>query len=151
MRLVLERLDPRDEEHGAAWLSTDDGDSLEYEVGGNLCFTRADSDRHLPQVSTEKVLELWGALARGELDRLEEEPWQVGPRPPLTIEQEEARRRKLAAAQLASDRQFYDLLGPERASIPCRDAACTRGCVPLSVFCRRHHFESIFGRRCPFD
>ena len=151
MRTFLDGLDPEDEEHGAAWLTDDEGNSLEYGLGGNLCFSRADQLRHLPHVSKERVIELWLKLASGRLNELEREPWQPGARPPMPPEERAARERCLAEAQLASDRKFYDALGPERAMIPCRDPGCTRGTVALSVFCRRHHFESVWRRTCPFD
>ena len=56
-----------------------------------------------------------------------------------------------AAAQLAADRAFYDLLGPELAEQTCRRPNCRRGAISQSVFCRSHHFESIRGRPCPFE
>lgn len=49
------------------------------------------------------------------------------------------------------DRQFADQLGPEDQSKPCRHDDCDRGTVTLSVFCHRHHFESIQNRPYPFD
>ena len=49
------------------------------------------------------------------------------------------------------DRQFYELLGPEREGVACRRAGCQRGAVALSVFCRPHHFESVQRRPSPFD
>lgn len=151
MRAFLDDLDPNDEEHGAAWLTNDDEVSLEYEVGGNLCFSRGDAHCHLPKVTKEKVLELWIALSRGELAVLEREDWQPGFRAPMSPEDREARERVFAASQLASDREFYDTLGLERPATPCRHPGCDRGSVSLSVFCRPHHFASIRGRTCPFN
>ena len=52
--------------------------------------------------------------------------------------------------QLQLDRQFYDLLGPERAAVRCREPGCARGAIELSVFCRVHHFLQVRGRPCPF-
>jgi hypothetical protein len=49
------------------------------------------------------------------------------------------------------DREFYDLLGPERSDQCCRHETCDRGAISHSVLCRSHHFESIRGRPCPFD
>jgi hypothetical protein len=49
------------------------------------------------------------------------------------------------------DRMFYDRLGPEDPSQPCKRAGCGRGVVPNSVLCKRHHFEMIQQRDCPFD
>src|SRR5690349_19666021 len=77
MRDFLEALDPADEEHGAAWLVDEEGNGLEYEVGGNLCFSRRLADeRHLSGVSHDRVIELWLLLANGRFDELEREPWQ---------------------------------------------------------------------------
>lgn len=56
---------------------------------------------------------------------------------------EETRRRL--------DLEFYDRLGPEEASRPCKRDGCGRGSVQHSVLCRRHHFEMIQHRDCPFD
>jgi hypothetical protein len=50
-----------------------------------------------------------------------------------------------------SSAHFYELLGEERADVPCRNPACRRGAIALSVFCRRHHFEVIQRRPCPVD
>jgi hypothetical protein len=49
------------------------------------------------------------------------------------------------------DREFSDKLGAEQSTKPCRFEGCGRGVVPLSVFCRRHHFESVRKRPYPFD
>jgi len=49
------------------------------------------------------------------------------------------------------DRKFYDSLGPEDSSRPCRREGCQRGAILNSVVCKRHHFEMIERRDCPFD
>jgi len=49
------------------------------------------------------------------------------------------------------DREFYDLLGPERTTQGCDRDGCLRGAVSHSRLCKVHHFESIHRRRCPFD
>jgi hypothetical protein len=54
-------------------------------------------------------------------------------------------------AQADLDRQFLQSLGDERQHIACRKAGCERGAVALSVFCRRHHFESVKQRPYPFQ
>jgi hypothetical protein len=128
-----------------------DSTSLEYEVGGNLAFSRSEQSRHLAQVTPEHVVDLWQKLATGRLDELEREPWQPGTRPPLSPEAREALRRQLAEAELVGDRKFYDALGPELPGDVCRADGCGRGCVRFSVFCKRHHFESLRKRACPFD
>jgi hypothetical protein len=151
MRKFLDELDPNDEEHGAVWVADDEDNALEYEVGGNIAFTRLNETRHLPRVSVPRVIELWQKLAAGQFDELEREPWQPGARPPLSPEARAARESEIADWQRAQDRDFYDCLGDERPLVPCRAEGCTRGSVPLSVFCRRHHFENVKGRPCPFD
>ena len=55
------------------------------------------------------------------------------------------------AATLAVNRKFYDTLGEERADVPCHSPGCRKGAIPLSVMCRRHHFEQLMRRPCPFD
>lgn len=151
MRAFLDGLDPEDEEHGAAWIADDEGNALEYEVGGNLCFSRGDHARHLSGVSKETCLQLWIQLVDGRFDEIERQPWQPGTRPPMSPEERAVRERLCAEAELIRDREFYDALGLERSAIPCRRAGCTRGAVSLSAFCKRHHFESIHGRGCPFE
>jgi hypothetical protein len=54
-------------------------------------------------------------------------------------------------AQLDSDREFYDRLGPEDLNERCRESGCSRGAVRFSAHCRKHHFEAIEGRKCPFE
>jgi len=49
------------------------------------------------------------------------------------------------------DREFYSKLGPEDPSRPCKHEGCSRGAIRNSVMCRRHHFEMIKRRDCPFD
>jgi hypothetical protein len=56
----------------------------------------------------------------------------------------------VSEAQLRRDRAFYDTLGAERPDVTCRAAACGRGAIALSVFCRVHHFRQVTGRECPF-
>jgi hypothetical protein len=49
------------------------------------------------------------------------------------------------------DREFYDILGAERANQFCREEGCDRGAIEHSLFCRVHHFEMVKRRPCPFD
>jgi len=53
--------------------------------------------------------------------------------------------------QRRRDRQFYEQLGPEDLSRPCKKAGCQRGAIRNSVLCKRHHFEMIERRDCPFE
>ena len=48
------------------------------------------------------------------------------------------------------DLEFYDGLGSEDSSHPCRRDGCSRGAVQHSVLCKRHHFEMVKHRECPF-
>lgn len=52
---------------------------------------------------------------------------------------------------LSLDRQFYDSLGMEVMGTACRHGGCGRGAVRLSAFCRKHHFENVRKRLCPFE
>ena len=49
------------------------------------------------------------------------------------------------------DLEFYEKLGPEDLDRPCKRDGCSRGVVRFSVLCKRHHFEMIKHRECPFD
>jgi hypothetical protein len=57
----------------------------------------------------------------------------------------------VAKAGLARDKAFYDSLGPGASDRPSRRPGCSRWAVSLSVECRPHHFEMVFGRPCPFN
>jgi hypothetical protein len=141
MRAFLAGVDETDEEHGAAWLSTDDGDSLEWSAFGMVYSRRGSCERprHMRAVSRERALELWLALAEGRLDDLERCDW----RPQGEIKPDPEHEANVRAWQAQQDREFYDGLGEERVDVPCRAEACTRGAVRFSVFCRAHHFESV--------
>jgi hypothetical protein len=151
MRAFLDEVDITDEEHGAAWLSTDDGVSLEWNGDGRLVFDdgalHEGRVRHLSRVSREQALSLWVALARGDLVTVEGQPWAPGNGFVRTPEREARLREALAKM----DHDFYDSLGAERAGTPCRRDGCTRGAVAHSVLCRPHHFESLKSRPSPFD
>lgn len=150
MRAFLDALDPTDEEHGAAWLYLDDGTSLEWSVDGRLVLSEEEGAlgiRHLAAVGRERVVELWWALSRGDLDRVRSEPWKPGNgyvEPP-------GRREWFRRQQLEDDRAYYDGLGAERGDTRCRRDGCARGAITHSVLCRLHHFESIRGRPSPFS
>ena len=53
--------------------------------------------------------------------------------------------------QRRRDREFYDRLGAEDPSRPCKRDGCRKGAVRQSVFCKGHHFEMVQRRECPFD
>jgi hypothetical protein len=152
MRAFLDDLDPTDEEHGAAWLSNDSEWSLEWSPDGLLVLSRGEDDsRHMTGISKEATLELWMSLVEERFEAIEAHPWLPSSRPPMAPEEIEERQRTFATWQLADDRKFYDLLGEERANVKCRREPCTRGAIVNGVFCRRHHFESIRNRVCPFS
>jgi hypothetical protein len=148
MRKFLAGIDVADEEHGAAWLSTDDGYSLEWSGDGRLVFTAGSESppRYLRGVSVERALELWLALAAGNVEEVERCAWHPGNGYVLTPERE----AELREWQDREDRAFYDLLGEERTDVPCRSDGCSRGAVSLSALCRVHHFEMVRKRPIPF-
>ena len=53
--------------------------------------------------------------------------------------------------QAQADREFYEQMGEERPRTSCRKADCDRGTVNLSALCKKHHFEMVRGRACPFS
>jgi hypothetical protein len=150
MRHMLDSLDPTDEEHGAAWLARDDEYSIEWNVDGRLVLEAPGADRsqHLPGgASRAQALDLWCALAQGDLAHVLAQPWQPGNGFVMTPE----RRAEMDRVQRQMDRDFYVALGPERADTPCRRQGCARGAIEHSMFCRVHHFESSRRPDCPFD
>jgi hypothetical protein len=48
------------------------------------------------------------------------------------------------------DLKYFESLGAERPETKCQADGCDLGAIPMSVFCRRHHFEQIKKRPCPF-
>jgi hypothetical protein len=149
MRRFLGGIDATDEEHGAAWLSTESGFSLEWNGDGRLVFTAGEGapPRHLRGVTRERALELWLALAAGNLMDVESCAWQRG----IGYVRSPEREAEVREWQRGQDREFYDSLGAERAELPCRRDGCARGAVSFSVLCRPNHFESIKKRPSPFD
>jgi hypothetical protein len=105
-----------------------------------------ETDRHedLVRVLTLPKLAVGKALAsfdRGEYpEGLSAEQMMRAADPPA----QEDRPRRL-------DREFYNALGPEDVSRPCKRDECGRGAIPNSVLCKRHHFEMIRRRDYPFD
>jgi hypothetical protein len=149
MREALRELDMEDTEHPDCWLTRDDGLTLSVSEGGRVCYddlSGSAKPRHINGVSREKALEMWRQLIAGDFAALEREPWQSGSHVPLTEEELRAHNEEVARAVLARDREWYDSLGPEDPSRPCRREGCNRGSVRFSVFCRPHHF----GENCPF-
>jgi hypothetical protein len=81
MRFQLMSLDPDDIEHGSVRLVHEEsGWGLEY-FGGRLILNNTsliDAQQHIVGASLEKALELWVALANGNLERVRAEQWKPG-------------------------------------------------------------------------
>lgn len=152
MREFLDAIDVDDEEHGAAWISDDSGRSLEWNGNGVLVRSRdSQPSEHIAGVSKAEALELWVMFVEARFDEIDAVAWRPGPRPQPSPEETARRERARAEWQIASDREFYEKLGTERAGVPCRRSGCIRGAIEQSVLCKAHHFESIRNRPCPFD
>ena len=148
----LEAVDHEDEDHGAAWLTDCNDNSLQYNSDGVLVFLRGWSKpRHLEGISRERALLHWLQLIEGRLDQLEQLPWRPGLRPPLAVEELERQRRLRQDEQLRQDWSFFRSLGDELEGEPCRRGGCAHGRIEAGALCRAHHFESVKGRACPFD
>ena len=153
MRELLAQLDQHDPEHPDAWLTHESGWTLAVFESGLVVWENIESagePRHQVGISREKAVSLWLKLSRGEIGEIEQEPWSPGQAPPVSPEQRAELARKVEEATRAAFRSFYERLGPEDAAVPCRRAGCQRGAIHNSVFCRVHHFESIYHTPCPF-
>src|SRR5688572_2466517 len=121
MRRFLEELDPTDDEHGAAWVSDEDGNVLEWNVDGRLVYDNYEKPpdpRHMVGVSIAKTVELWQLLAQELLHELEKQPWQLGAHPPTSPEEAAQRAKERVDLLLAGDREFFAVLGAERPDVP---------------------------------
>jgi hypothetical protein len=80
MRRVLQELDVRDDEHGSVSLTHESGWCLGAFERGVLVWENVEEGepRHLRFADREYVLKLWQALACGDLERVEREPWLPG-------------------------------------------------------------------------
>lgn len=151
MREVLRELGTEDSEHPDAWLEHDTGWSLVVDENGKVVWENCDtgiSPRHMLNVPQEQALNLWLKLSQGEIQRIEEEPWQAGNGRKGLSAEEQAR---IEAITLETNRIFYDSLGPENAEELCAWNGCYRGKVAFSVFCKIHHYENVQKQSCPFD
>jgi hypothetical protein len=154
MQEILAELDESDPEHPDAWLTHESGWTLSVYESGLVIWENmesSDEPRHQIGVSREKALELWLKLSRGEMAAVHQEPWRPGQCPPRSVEEQAEITKRAEEITLASFRNFYDRLGPEDRTVPCRRVGCLRGAISCSVFCRIHHFESIYHCPCPFD
>jgi hypothetical protein len=154
LRELLAQLDADDPEHFNVSLTHESGWTLSLSDGGLLTWENVEEDslepRHMEDVSRERTLAMWLKLAAGDIDAIEREPWKPGYNPPTSDEERAELVRAAAASTLASLREFYDQLEPERPGTSCRHDGCGRGAMPLSVFCRAHHYEDVFKTPCPF-
>lgn len=53
--------------------------------------------------------------------------------------------------QRREDWRLYNSLGEEDMLRPCKHEGCKRGAIRFSVLCKRHHFEMLHKRDCPFE
>jgi len=72
--------DPEDEEHGSVAVAHDSGWEIEVYYDGYVIFDNDDEEqpRHMYDVPPEKIIAMWCLLADGNIEALEEEPWQPG-------------------------------------------------------------------------
>ena len=81
-RALLEELKerPEDEEHPSVSVTHESEWCLGAFGGGYLVWENleADTPRHMTDVSDEKLLRLWEALAKGDIELIEREPWLPG-------------------------------------------------------------------------
>jgi hypothetical protein len=154
MREILSELDTPDAEHPDTWLSHESGWTLSVFEGGLVIWENPEEGRgprYQQHVTREDALRMWVLLSRGAFAEIESEPWKDGYGPPVSEEERQKRQEEAAEMTLKMHQDFYDTLGPEEASRPCRHEGCTRGSVKFSVFCRPHHFESLYKQSCPFE
>src|SRR5262249_43689347 len=52
---------------------------------------------------------------------------------------------------LEAYRWFYNSLGEERHDVRCKKEGCSRGALPLRIFCKVHHFEMMNKTPCLFS
>ena len=81
MRRVLATLEIEDQKHPDVSLTHESGWCLSAFFNGLLVWENAEKQsegRHMARVPREKMLELWQALAQGDLERVEAEAWVAG-------------------------------------------------------------------------
>ena len=150
LREIIAELDERDAEHPDAWMTHEaSGWTLALDEDGyaRLSDPEFESVFHLPGVTREQGLALWLAFAAEGRDGVASQSWVAGAFPPEIVA---ARAAEAEATTERSERAFYDSLGEERSSEPCRKSGCTRGAIQYSVFCRTHHCEQLWNRPCRF-
>jgi hypothetical protein len=79
---LLRELDdqPEDTEHGDVAVSHDSEWCISVSRGGHVVFEHLEDGgaRHMRDVPTEKIIELWSRLAGGNIASIESEPWRPG-------------------------------------------------------------------------
>lgn len=150
----LEELRTPDPEHPDTWLGHESGWTLSVSESGLVVWENSEMEsepRHMQHVSRDEALRLWLLLSRGELEEIESLAWKDGNGPRMTDGEREQIQRDAAEVTLKMQRAFYEALGPENSDQQCRKEGCARGTLKFSVFCRSHHFESLYQQTCPFD
>jgi hypothetical protein len=71
---------PKDEEHCSVSVTHESEWCLGAYGGGYVVWENLEGDtpRHMKDVSDETLLRLWEALARGDIELIEREPWLPG-------------------------------------------------------------------------
>ncbi|HYC59570.1 MAG TPA: hypothetical protein VEK79_08385 [Thermoanaerobaculia bacterium] len=133
--LITDADDPQDDENGIPRAASGRGFPREGLDTPTLVSIALGTTQFASPPSDDLLLEAF--LYYHQFDAFLPRPGAPDPPPRAAIEQD-------------LDRKFYDSLGPERADVPCRGPACTRGAVAYSVLCRPHHFESIKRKVSPF-
>jgi len=149
---MVAELDTRDEEHPDTWLVHVPSGwllRLDEEDYAYLQDEDLETVSHMKGVSREAGLDLWLRFAATGPDGVKSEPWCQGPRV-LSAVEVAARRERAESLTLESDRHFFDLLGTEDDTQPCKKVGCTRGRIRYSVLCKVHHFEQVRNHPCPF-
>jgi len=81
MRALLESLDIDDPEHPDVSLEHETGWCLSAFPSGLLVWDNVEEDdppKHMPELSRERVLELWQMLAAGDIESISSQPWLDG-------------------------------------------------------------------------
>lgn len=147
MRTFLSALDPTDLEQGAAWLSTDDENSIEWNVDGRTVWSAPGQPvQHQLNVSVAEVVRLWCALAAGDLNAISRERWEPGNGWVETPEWRESMR----IYERELDEQYWNALTRNDPTRRCEHPGCSRLQLLTSKLCRAHQFEAGRGKPCPF-
>lgn len=150
---IVQELDTQDEEHPDTWLTHGatgwtlrlDEDGFAYLEDGYMATVR-----HMQGISRETGLDLWLRFAEKGPDGVALDSWRDGPRV-RTAEEWAHIHDRAAQITLESDRQFFNLLGSEDLSQPCKRTGCGRGRIQYSALCKVHQFEQIRNKPCPFQ